>query len=117
MALTEYYSNTGTVSTTELSLLTNATYSSASPQTADGVYYVMLDINAVTYGDQFEVKMYEKVTAAGTQRLVETWIFDGAQQSTVWTVFTPPLMHGWDITVKKIAGVDRSMSWSIRQAA
>lgn len=117
MALAEAFTNSATIGATELSLPRNATYDNAQPQTGDGIYYIMLDLGNVAPGDQFEVKVYEKVTSGGTQRLMETWIIDGSQQSAAWTIFTPPLLHGWDVTLKKAAGTDRAIGWSIRQVA
>lgn len=35
------------------------------------------------------------------------------------TIVLPSMifMHGWDVTMKRLAGIDRSIGWSIRQVA
>lgn len=113
MAISEYVSGTETVSTTEWSLTTDTAGPDAD--TTDGVYQIFLDLNAVAAGDVFEFKVYEKVLSSSTQRLVYSARFSGAQGAPVWCTPTLILLHGWDATLKKISGTDRSIDWSIRQ--
>lgn len=115
MAINEAYTGSETVGTTEHSLPNDST--TLTPITADGVYQVFVDVSAIAAGDQYEFKLYEKVTSGGTQRLVETWILTGAQSKPAWVSPSLILLHGWDFTAKKLAGTDRSLSWSIRQVA
>lgn len=117
MAISEAFTNSTTISTTEYSLPRNAAYDSGQPQTDDGVYQVFIDLGNLAAGDQFEIKVYEKVTSGGTQRLVDTWIPDGAQASPAFILPSLIFLHGWDITMKRISGSDRSISWSIRKVA
>jgi hypothetical protein len=117
MAITAAYEDSATISTTEYSLPNDANYSSGSPMTADGVYQLFLDLNALASGDSFELKIYEKVTAAGSQRLVDTFTLNGAQSKPGAVYPSLILLHGWDITLKKLAGTDRAIGWSIRQVA
>lgn len=117
MAISEAFTNSATISTTEYSLPRNAVYDSGQPQTADGIYQVFIDLANMAAGDQYEIKLYEKVTSGGTQRLIDTWIVDGAQAAPAFCLPTMILLHGWDVTMKKLAGTDRSISWSIRQVA
>jgi hypothetical protein len=44
-------------------------------------------------------------------------MFANAQSSPIWVSPTLILMHGWDGTILKIAGTDRSIDFSIRQVA
>jgi hypothetical protein len=115
MALSAAYEGSASISTTEYSLPNAST--SLTPITADGVYQLFLDLNAMVAADQYELKLYEKVQSAGTQRLVETWFFDGAQGKPHWVSPSFLLLHGWDLTMKRIAGSDRTIGWSIRQVA
>jgi hypothetical protein len=117
MAITEAFTNSQTVTGTEHSMPADATYSSGSPQTDDGVYQAAIDLSAMAAGDEFELKVYEKVSATGTQQLVYVKNFLGSCATPLQ--FTPSLvlLHGWDMTIKKIAGTDRSIEWSIRKVA
>jgi hypothetical protein len=117
MAITEPYAGTLTVSTTELSLVSGtATLQSV---TDDGVYQLFLDLTNIANGDSFEVRVKEKVTSAGTQRvafmfsLTDSYGADGAG----WVSPSLILLHGWDVTLIKTAGTDRSFGYSIRKVA
>lgn len=115
MAINEAYTNSETVGTTEHSLPNDST--TLTPITADGVYQVFIDLANLAAGDEYEIKLYEKATSGGTQRVVEVWSIIGAQAKPLWVSPSLILLHGWDVTLKKIAGTDRSISWSIRQVA
>lgn len=115
MPIAEAFSGTETVSTTEHSLTTDT----AGPdvETSDGLFQLVLDLNALAAGDVFELKMYEKVQSAATQRLVWSVRFAGVQGTPLWFGPATILMHGWDYTLKKISGTDRSILWSIRKVS
>jgi hypothetical protein len=115
MAINALYESSATISTTEYSLPNAST--TLTPKTDDGVFQLFLDVSALLAADQYELKIYEKVQAAGSQRLVDTWIFDGPQARPHWVSPSLIFMHGWDITLKKISGTDRAIAWSIRQVA
>lgn len=116
MAIAELYSGSATISTTEISLVSGT--SSLQSDTADGIYQVFLDLNALANGDSFELRIKEKVRSADTQRIVYRMNFANAQTSQP-NAATPSLilMHGWDVTIIKISGTDREIPWSIRQVA
>lgn len=115
MAISAAYENSASISTTEYSLPNGST--SLTPITTDGVYQLWLDLNALVAGDQYELKFYEKVQSAGTQRLVDTFVFAGVQGKAHWVSPSLILLHGWDMTMKRLAGADRTIGWSIRQVA
>ena len=74
---------------------------------------LFLDAAAMQAGDMYEIAMYEKVVAGGPQR---RWIL-ASLVGTQASPFIEPaeeLLNGWDFTLTKIQGVDRSFSWSIR---
>jgi hypothetical protein len=110
---TEAFTGTETVGTTEWSLTTDT----AGPdvETSDGYFHLLLDLSALAAGDTFEVRLYEKVISSGSQLLVESWTFTGAQGTAVTIIPPVPLLHGWDFTILKKAGTDRSVTWSIRK--
>lgn len=115
MAITAAYENTATISTTEYSLPNNST--TLTPITADGIYQVFIDFNALTVTEVYELKFYEKVVSAGSQRLVMTATIAGVQGQPCYVTPSLIFLHGWDVTLKKISGTDRSIGWSIRQVA
>jgi hypothetical protein len=112
MAIAELYSGSETVSTTEHSLTTDT----AGPDvdTTDAVMQVWLDLSALVKSDVYELKIYEKVTSGGTQRVVYSVRFANAQTSPIWVSPTLIVMHGWDVTLDKISGADAAITWSIR---
>lgn len=111
ISLTDY---APTVGTTELSIPGGAAYSSASPQTGVGHVEVMLDLALLAAGDSFRLRLYEKATAAGTQRLIDEWVFTGVQDGPGVKIPCGLLGRGWDLTLQKITGTDRSIPCSTR---
>lgn len=105
-----------TVSTTEHSLTTDTAGPDA--ETSDGIFQAFIDLNAMAAGDEFIFKVYETVaTSGGTQRLVYTATFIGAQAMPVWVSPTLVLGVGWDMTLDKVAGTDRAIVWRIAKVA
>ena len=104
-----------TVGTTELSIVSGTT--ALQTNTDDGVYQLYVDPSVMTKGDQFAVRIYEKVEATGgTKRQVyEAILGDQNLENLVTPMLT--LMHGWDMTIQKIAGTDRAFDASIRKVA
>lgn len=115
MAITAPYENSATISTTEYSLPNNGT--TLTPITVDGVYQVFIDLNALTLTEVYELRIYEKVTSAGAQRLVSVATIQGPLAQPGYVTPSMIFLHGWDVTLKKISGTDRSIGWSIRQVA
>ena len=117
MAISEPYSGSITVSSVELSLVSGT--STLQSITDDGVYQIFLDINAVANGDIFEVRVKEKITSGGTQRVAFMFYISDAPgaDGAGWVSPSLILLHGWDVTLVKIAGTDRSIPYSIRKVA
>lgn len=115
MAISEAFTGTETVSTTEHSMTTDT----AGPdvETSDGVFQAFIDLSAMSSGDVFRFRLYEKVLSGSTQRLVMRATFANVQAEPVWISPWIGLMHGWDMTLVKISGTDRSIDWSIRKSA
>jgi hypothetical protein len=84
-------------------------------QTDDGMYQFLLDLNAVAKGDVFTFKVYEKVLSSSTQRVVFTATLANAQTDPVWVSPGLILLHGWDATIIKTSGTDRSIDFSVRR--
>lgn len=104
-----------TIGTTEYSLPADTTVGVPTEQTDTCQIQLWVAINAMAAGDEFLVQLYEKVTALGSQRVIDSWRLvypvDKLVQSGV-------LVHnGWDITIKKVTGTDRDVEWSLRKVA
>lgn len=95
---------------TEWSLPRDASYDSAQPQTGAGVYQFMLDLSAMGTGQSIRFRIYEKVRAALSQRVIYEANILGPQSVPIWTSPIMILMHGWDATVS-----DASVSGAVRQ--
>jgi hypothetical protein len=68
-------------------------------------------------GDEFRIKLYEKVEASGgTKKVFAQWTLAGVQ-SEVFVTPTFILMNGWDMTIQKLAGTDRAFDASVRKIA
>jgi len=115
VAITALHEDAATISTSEYSLPADS--AGVSAQTSDGVFQLFLDLSALTATEEYLLKIYEKVQSGGTQRAVYTVTFLGVQSEPHWVSPSLVLMHGWDMTLDKIAGTDRSIGWSIRQVA
>lgn len=112
MAITQAYTGTATISNTEYSLVNSSTTLASS--TDVGVYQVFIDTANLAAGDEYEIDIKEKIISGGSQRNIYTATLDGAQ-STPFVTPTLVLMHGWDVTMVRITGTSRSISWSIRK--
>jgi hypothetical protein len=106
------FTGTESITTTEHSMTTDS--SGPDTDTTVGMFQAFIDLNAVVAGDVFEWRLYEKARAADTQRLVTSARFSGAQAAPIWASPAFLLGAGWDMTLKKISGTDRTITWSIR---
>jgi hypothetical protein len=116
MALSEVYSGSDTFTTTEESIAANTNATTAQSITDDGVYQVWLDLSNLANGDSFRLQIKEKVQSSGTQRVVETFVFTDVQSNPNFASPALMLLHGWDVTIAKLAGTNRAIPWSIRKA-
>lgn len=115
MGITEPYTNSASISTTEYSLPNNST--SLATITVSGVYQAFIDVANMAAGDEYLIQIYEKATSGGTKRVILSASLVGPQAEPIWVSPTFVLMHGWDITMDRQAGSDRTISWSIRRVA
>ena len=113
MAISEAYSGTASISTTEFSCPNNST--TLTPVTADGVYQVFLDTSDMVEGDQLQIRIYEKCRSADTQRIIYEAVLTDTMAVT-WVSPSLILLHGWDLTLDALAGTI-TVNWSIRQVA
>jgi hypothetical protein len=114
MTITALYENSASISTTEYSLPNNSTTPAAI--TTDGIYQIFLDLTNVVIGDEYKLAIKEKITSGGTQRTIASCYLVGPYPEH----FVSPsyiFMHGWDVTLIRTAGSDRTIYWSIRQVS
>lgn len=115
-AVTEPFSNTNTIGATEFFIASNST--TKTKQTAVGLYQVFLDVNALAKSDEFELKMYEEVRDAATvDQVGMRALLKGARSLKIYSTPTLFLDNGWEFSLKKIAGTDRSIPASLRKVA
>lgn len=116
MAITEPYELDGvTVGASELSIVSGTT--SLQTITDDGIYQLWIDAGVMAKGDEFRIRLYKKVEATGGTKKV---FFEATLVGVQTEIFCTPsfvLMHGWDMTIQKIAGTDRAFDASIRKIA
>lgn len=112
MAITEHASGSQTAV-----VGTEHTLNPTTPETTDGVYQFLVDLNAMAAGDVLELRMKEKCRTGDTQREFAQPNIVGAQSSPLWISPTFILLHGWDFTLKQTAGTARAFPWSIRKVA
>ena len=116
MAISEPYELDGvTVGATELSIVSGTT--SLQTITDDGVYQLFVDAYAMAKGDEYRVRIYEKVEATGgTKKMFWEATLLGVQ---TYPLVSPAfvLINGWDMTIQKISGTDRAFDASIRKIA
>lgn len=104
-----------TVGASELSIISGTT--TLSTDTNKGIYWVLVDgvQAAMAKGDEFAIRIYDKVEATGgtKRKIFEIRISDAQSEPVV----TPPLPlgNGWDATIQKIAGTDRAFDAEIRK--
>jgi hypothetical protein len=109
------FTGTESVSTTEHSLTTDT--AGPDTDTTSGIFQAFVDLNALAAGDVFEFKAYETVRTGDTQRLIYSARFAHAQSTPVWASPTLILGVGWDMTLKKLSGTDRTVNWRISRVA
>lgn len=118
MAISEAFSGSASISTTEYDLPSASTTLSA--QTTDGIYQLFLDLSALTATESYRLRIYEKTRSASTQYLVEDITISGVQSEPVYVTPALLLMHGWTMTLTRVvtaSGADRTIEWSIRSVA
>lgn len=116
MAISEAYTGTkADLGSTEWSLTGNEARA-AQAVTDGGVYQAVLDLSDMVFADVVEIRVYEKATSGGTQRVAYLVALAGVQPEPLLVLPSLILLHGWDVTAKATAG-EVSISWSIRKVA
>ena len=106
-------SDSATIGATEYSLPADSTTLAA--QTDDCCLQVWIDFDAMAAGDEYRIRLYEKINAGTARTVIDTRVT--GDQSSPWVSPTLIVGEGWDVTVQKISGTDRSIPWSLRKVA
>ena len=113
MAISEAFAGNPTVTNVEYDLPSAST--SLSAQTTDGIYQLFIDLNALVTGDEFKLRIYEKVQSSSTQRVVQEVTFYNAQSPEfIYVSASMLLLHGWTMTLQRTQGSNRAIPFSIR---
>lgn len=109
MPITIGPADSATIGTAEYFLASDSTV--VAYQTTDCILQAFIDFNAMAAGDQYQVKVYEKVDGTNA-RPIYSAVLSGAQSAPF---VTPAFVvgAGWEIGVTKLAGTDRSIAWSL----
>lgn len=113
MAAITLTQDSATIGTTEYFLASDST--TATYQTTDVVLQVFLDFGAMAAGDEYEIKFYEKVDGTNAEVFYKASIL-GAQ-SKMWVSPSFILGVGWEVSLDKIAGTDRTIPWTLAKIA
>lgn len=111
---TEYATGTATISNVEFSLVNGSTVLAA--KTDAGVYQLVIDVSAMTATEAYSVKYYETTVIGGTKRVAHHVVLSGVASDPIYFGPALALINGWDMTMVKLLGTDRSIPWSIRKA-
>lgn len=111
----EAHTGASTIGGAEWSLVTNS--SGPDAETTPGIIQAFVDLSALAGSDVYLLQVYEKPRTGDAQRVVCKAYFEGAQDEPIAATPSLILGIGWDITIKKISGADRSISWRISKVA
>lgn len=115
MAFTESYTQSAlSISTTELSL-TGGT-STLVARTDDGYYAARIFIASMAAGDQFLIKVYEKLLSGSSQ--VAFWEIPILNAMSA-PLYLPAVLltHGWEFSAIKVAGTNRNLDFGVWRTA
>ena len=116
MPISEPYELDGvTVGASELSIVSGTT--TLQTVTDDGVYQLWVDAGSMVKGDEYRIRIYEKVEGTGGTKKVVFVATLADVQSEIFVTPTLILINGWDMTIQKIAGADAAFDASIRKIA
>lgn len=103
------------ISTTEISMVSGT--STLQSSTAAGVYQLFVNVATMAAGDEYTIKVKEKVeNTSAAQLVVYSATLDGVQ-SGPFVLPSLVLLNGWDMTIQQVSGTARTIGWSIRKVA
>lgn len=111
----EAYTGSRAVPNTEWSM----TADSAGPAAVSGggILQALVDLSALSVSDAYELKVYEKCRTGDAQGVVYSVCFANVQATPLWASPALVLGVGWDMTLRKVGGASRTISWRIAKVA
>jgi len=117
MAISEAFTGSQAVDTTEWSCPRDAAYDSGQLQDVSGVYQIFLDVGDMVTGDELQIRIYNEVLPDLIRVMLQSNLI-GPQSPAVWVSPSFILINGWDVTLDQIAGTSGiTVIWSIRKVA
>lgn len=107
MGLTLATPGSATIGTTEYSLPNAST--TLTPQTDDCLLSVYVDPINLAAGDLYRLRMYENIDGTNQRTIRDHFIDAPIPQQYDFGV----VGAGWDVTLTKVSGTDRSIAWRI----
>lgn len=101
--------DSATISTTEYFLASDST--TATYQTADVILQATIDFAAMLAGDQYRIRVYERVDGTNLRTLIDATL--SGVQATPYVIPSLILVAGWEVSVIRTAGSDRSIAWRL----
>lgn len=110
MALT-FTPDAATIGATEYSLPADST--TLAGQTDDCYLEVMLDLSNLTFTEEYRWRVYETINGGTRKPYLEGAIL--GSQAQHMKIECGIVGSGWDVTLQKIAGTDRSIGWILEK--
>lgn len=106
-----FVTDEATIGTTEYSIIADST--TLATETTDRVDSAIIFFHNLAAGDVYRIRVYESGGLTPTKRAVCDWYVGHAQAVPGFALPSLILGVGYDITVQKIAGTDRTIGWTL----
>ncbi len=87
----------------------------ASSTTANGIFWVQVDVSAMVDGDTVELRSYTKANSAGTERLAYFGSFSNTQPILIKISDEIRTVGDYKFTLKQTAGSNHTYPWGVFQ--
>lgn len=110
MALTAY-DGSASISTTEYSLPNAST--TLTLKTDQGMMQGWVDFVNLAAGDSYRLRFKRKIRSASSAASTIVDVTIAGPQAAPYVLPSFIVRHGWDVTLLKVTGTDRTIEWSI----
>lgn len=105
--------DSASISSTEYSLPADTTTGVPTSQSGGFILQAWVRIASIVAGDLFRVRFYRSINSGQVQ--MQEWFLDAQQPSWVMPSVLLGSTAGWDLTVTKISGTDRTVHWTLEK--
>jgi hypothetical protein len=105
--------DSASIGSTEFFLFSAST--TATYETTPAIVHAFLDVSEVTAGDSFRLRVYETIDGSDPLVVYEATIVGAQPGPYVFPALV--LCNGYEYSVQKLAGTDRTIAWSLRTVA